>query len=165
MHRAPSLLREQEQQGTQTFRDRPRIVIWNSPQKPPPPRFARYQPGQGNPTWEAPHEAGHLMGLPDQYSSSQVNRQRATTPNPGFTNNVMGAYGQTGATQQDIGNVINANQPWYSRAIDSVTNFFSPTADSSSEAAMSGAAGGFLLYPNKPNTNQMQSVYSKGAGL
>lgn len=23
------------------------------------------------------------------------------------------------------------------------------------------AAGGFLLYPNKPNTNQMQSVYSK----
>jgi hypothetical protein len=24
-----------------------------------------------------------------------------------------------------------------------------------------GAAGGFLLYPNKPNTNQMQSVYSK----
>jgi RHS repeat-associated protein len=25
----------------------------------------------------------------------------------------------------------------------------------------SGAAGGFLLYPNKPNTNQMQSVYSK----
>ena len=25
-----------------------------------------------------------------------------------------------------------------------------------------GAAVGFLLYPNKPNTNQMQSVYSKG---
>jgi hypothetical protein len=25
----------------------------------------------------------------------------------------------------------------------------------------SSAAGGFLLYPNKPNTNQMQSVYSK----
>jgi hypothetical protein len=24
-----------------------------------------------------------------------------------------------------------------------------------------GAAGGFLLYPNKPNTNQMQSVYAK----
>ena len=24
-----------------------------------------------------------------------------------------------------------------------------------------GAAGGFLLYPNKPNTNQIQSVYSK----
>ena len=25
----------------------------------------------------------------------------------------------------------------------------------------SGAAGGFLIYPNKPNTNQLQSVYSK----
>ena len=25
----------------------------------------------------------------------------------------------------------------------------------------SGAAGGFLIYPNKPNTNQIQSVYSK----
>ena len=25
----------------------------------------------------------------------------------------------------------------------------------------SGAAGGFLIYPNQPNTNQMQSVYSK----
>jgi hypothetical protein len=25
----------------------------------------------------------------------------------------------------------------------------------------SAAAGGFLLYPNQPNTNQMQSVYSK----
>jgi hypothetical protein len=24
-----------------------------------------------------------------------------------------------------------------------------------------GAAGGFLLYPNKANTNMMQSVYSK----
>ena len=24
-----------------------------------------------------------------------------------------------------------------------------------------GAAGGFLIYPNKPNTNQIQQVYSK----
>jgi len=24
-----------------------------------------------------------------------------------------------------------------------------------------GAAGGFVLYPNKSNTNQMRSVYSK----
>lgn len=24
-----------------------------------------------------------------------------------------------------------------------------------------GADGGFLIYPNKPNTNQVQSVYAK----
>jgi hypothetical protein len=33
--------------------------------------------------------------------------------------------------------------------------------DSSSVNSNFGAAGGFLLYPNKPNTNQMQSVYHK----
>lgn len=37
-----------------------------------------------------------------------------------------------------------------------VTNPNSGWSDSSS-----AAAGGFLIYPNKPNTNQMQSVYSK----
>ncbi|MHB1173906.1 MAG: hypothetical protein ACYCZJ_02115 [Sulfuriferula sp.] len=44
---------------------------------------------------------------------------------------------------------------------------FAPTAgasfnDLSGGASFgSGAAGGFLIYPNKPNTNQMLGVYAK----
>jgi hypothetical protein len=37
----------------------------------------------------------------------------------------------------------------------------SPQTGGASGSWDSSAAGGFLLYPNKPNTNQIQSVYSK----
>ena len=36
-----------------------------------------------------------------------------------------------------------------------------PAQFASQSSNNSGAAGGFVLYPNKPNTNQMQSVYTK----
>lgn len=136
-------------------------LVSNPPGNQPPASYVAggntgtwYQPGQGSPAWEAAHEAGHLMLLPDQYTATVTNGQRTTTPNPGFATNIMGAYGQTGVTQQDIDNVITANTPWYSALWNSVTDFFSPTAGV-------GAAGGFLIYPNKPNNNQLQSAYSK----
>ena len=43
----------------------------------------------------------------------------------------------------------------------SITDFGSPSLDFSSFANAGGAAGGFLIYPNQPNTNQLQSVYAK----
>lgn len=48
-------------------------------------------------------------------------------------------------------------QPLYNRAWTDQTN----SILSNLSALSSSAAGGFLLYPNKHNTNQMQSVYSK----
>jgi len=38
------------------------------------------------------------------------------------------------------------------------TPTFNPPATNTSDV---NAAGGFLIYPNKPNTNMMQSVYKK----
>jgi RHS repeat-associated protein len=38
----------------------------------------------------AAHEAGHLMGLRDQYTDSYVGGARITTPNPGYAGNIMG---------------------------------------------------------------------------
>lgn len=50
-----------------------------------------------------------------------------------------------------------------SNVLGLMTCFCSANTSSSAAAAslFSGAAGGFLLYPNKPNTNQIQQVYSK----
>ena len=44
-----------------------------------------------------------------------------------------------------------------SSIFNGVANFFSGGSSSSSAAA----SGGFVLYPSKPNTNQLQSVYQK----
>ncbi|PRC92382.1 RHS repeat-associated core domain-containing protein [Solimicrobium silvestre] len=72
--------------------------------------------GQGNFIWEVSHEAGHLMRLPDEYESTTCpDGKRKTTAKEGYAKNIMGAYGQTGITQQDISNIINANQSWYKR--------------------------------------------------
>jgi RHS repeat-associated protein len=58
---------------------------------------------------------------------------------------------------------IAPNAPTY-RGTSNETPFPSLNLDTnfgSMSGADSSAAGGFLLYPNKPNTNQMQSVYRK----
>jgi RHS repeat-associated protein len=81
-------------------------------------------PGQGNQNWEAGHECGHLMGLPDRYIESYVNGVRVTTPISGYQNNVMGAYGQTGVTAQDISNIIQANSPWYANVWNTIKGWF-----------------------------------------
>lgn len=52
--------------------------------------------------------------------------------------------------------------PGPSFAAPTFTDFGSPNLDFSTFAGLSGTAGGgFLLYPNKANTNMMRSVYAK----
>jgi hypothetical protein len=53
------------------------------------------------------HEAGHLMGLNDQYDT--VHEPHA--PLPGFEHNIMGAYGQLGITGDQIRGIIQVNGP------------------------------------------------------
>jgi RHS repeat-associated protein len=45
--------------------------------------------------------------------------------------------------------------------LPSIPNAINSTFGPQSSIGESGAAGGFLIYPNKPNTNQLQSVYAK----
>lgn len=57
------------------------------------------------------------------------------------------------------------------KAVDSFSTPVAPTVPSSGSSfngsfmgtniSNPAAAGGFLLYPNKPNTNQIQSAYAK----
>jgi hypothetical protein len=102
-----------------------------------------YQPGQGDPVWEATHEAGHLMGLPDQYT----NAGGAEIINSGFENNIMGRYGAMGptaVTEDDISNIINANTPWYIKAGNAISDaLVTPAyAPSGSGSANANAGGG-----------------------
>lgn len=85
------------------------------------------------------------------------------------------AYGATGAasgysssTLALMGDITHPNQgfvnnPINSQDIQSGYNAISSggTLGTVEYTPSTGAAGGFLLYPNKPNTNQMQSVYNK----
>ena len=98
-----------------------------------------YQPGQGKAEWEAAHEAGHLMGLPDQYVAtfdSNGNRT-GTQARSGFENNIMGSYGQTNVTGQDINNVI----PWTSQVANFFSNLFSPAPEPSSNVSSGSYSG------------------------
>ena len=94
--------------------------------------------------WTAGHEVGHAMGLVDMYTGTG-------TPLPQYKGNIMGAVGGT-VEQLDISNIIylksigvNAGHAGY------------PSPEMGGDIA----AGGYLLYPNKPNTNQVRSVYAK----
>jgi len=59
--------------------------------------------GYGSPEWVAAHEAGHLMGLLDEYSpwSGQ--------PFPGWEHDIMGALDQP-PSARDIAGIINWSQ-------------------------------------------------------
>ena len=50
---------------------------------------------------------------------------------------------------------------WFTGASAAVTGINDASAISSVTGFGSSAAGGFLLYPNKPNTNMMSNVYRK----
>jgi len=52
--------------------------------------------------WQATHEAGHLMGLPDRYNYNNFK------PDPNFVNNIMSTYGGS-PNEQDIRQIINAS--------------------------------------------------------
>jgi hypothetical protein len=54
----------------------------------------------GRPGWTGAHEAGHLMGLDDQYTDKG--------PKKGFERNIMGARNGT-PSQADIANIIKAH--------------------------------------------------------
>lgn len=85
----------------------------------------------------AAHEAGHLMGLPDQYTSSiGADNVRTTTPNLGYENNIMGTLTGT-PSEADISRIINANpgQP----ASGSSGNIVAP---SPAPAGTAGTGGG-----------------------
>jgi len=53
---------------------------------------------------------------------------------------------------QNVGDTI---ADWGTGLVNSVTDFFTGGSNSS------GASGGFVLYPSKPNLNQVESVYRK----
>jgi hypothetical protein len=64
----------------------------------------------------------------------------------------VGSYGDSLATFSVNALQLGATLQTYGNSMDQVyTNIF----------GNSSAGGGFVLYPNRPNTNMMQSVYSK----
>ncbi len=111
-----------------------------------------FQPGQGNPAWEAGHEAGHLLGLDDQYSNYIVNGKTVTYANPGFETNVMGTYAQTGVREEDISAVIDANTPWYTHAWNAIT---------SGEGDFPSGIAELPYYPSALNNEGLANAYKK----
>jgi hypothetical protein len=95
----------------------------------------------------AAHETGHILRLDDQYRPDG-------TAKPGYSGNIMGPRigGSIGSVWfQDIQQTIQTSQGGWQRV-----------PQRPHESFVAGAAGGgFLLYPNKSNTNMMQSVYRK----
>ncbi|MHB1173905.1 MAG: RHS repeat-associated core domain-containing protein [Sulfuriferula sp.] len=85
----------------------------------------------------------------------------------------LGSYGSASMVSPTLGNIVDGLQNLFSYSQNSsvTTHPFGntipaqPTGHVSWEEVTdnpaSGAAGGFLLYPNKPNTNQMLGVYAK----
>ena len=75
----------------------------------------------------------------------------------GFTAAEAVAAGGNGGTSAGIAvsTFINALTP------SSFGGYSSFNYQASSSASSSAADGGFVLYPNKSNTNQMKSVYTK----
>jgi RHS repeat-associated protein len=75
--------------------------------------YALDQTGTPNP-WTAAHEAGHLMGLEDQYIDFCSNGKTISMPYWGFDNDIMGAT-TAPVTPADIQGVIDAHKHWWQR--------------------------------------------------
>ena len=56
--------------------------------------------------WRFAHEAGHLMGLPDDYTDDPATGE--SNPNPGHSNHMMGQFGGT-VRQHEIEDLLRAN--------------------------------------------------------
>jgi YD repeat-containing protein len=70
-----------------------------------------YIPGESgaNWLWAVAHEAGHLLGLLDQYIVTGTNPdtgQRISVPNPGYDGNIMAEIGAKGITEEDINGIL-----------------------------------------------------------
>ena len=74
------------------------------------PNGGTWYQGHHDDDWVAAHEAGHLLGLPDQYAEVGVpGGPRQTQPKPGFEHNIMGGHGQPNVRGADIAAIIAAN--------------------------------------------------------
>jgi len=85
------------------------------------------------------------------------------------------AYGATGeasgyssSTLTVMGDITHPNQGFVNNPINTqdIQSGYNAIANGGTLGTVeytpsTSAAGGFLLYPNKPNTNQIQSVYNK----
>ncbi|MDZ4211147.1 MAG: RHS repeat-associated core domain-containing protein [Methylotenera sp.] len=104
--------------------------------------------------------AGSIVGTSVPFGSRSLTIMTPTVQNTvgtvravteGLIGGVYEAGGQTIQSQYFPSSQVNGN---------SSTNIFQ-FQNNQWSMPLTGAAGGYLLYPNKPNTNQMQSVYSK----
>ena len=78
-----------------------------------------------------------------------------------FIESKFGTTGLSSVQRTAAGNLGDAFelQSWNYSAVSGIAS--SSLVAGAGGAKHGGAAGGFLLYPNRPNTNQMQSVYAK----
>ncbi|MBY0578586.1 MAG: hypothetical protein K2P57_06025 [Burkholderiales bacterium] len=103
--------------------------------------------------------------------SSAINQAKINSLSPGAQNFLANFADLNGFKLGGPSSIATAGGIQLGNFVGALTAFnpgdsgASPTSFSNQSGlgggAFPGAAGGFLLYPNKPNTNQMQSVYSK----
>ena len=56
------------------------------------------------------HEAGHLMGLPDDYTETTVSGRRVTTPKPTHEGHIMAEYGG-GVAKHEVADIVKGKCP------------------------------------------------------
>ncbi|MDP1658715.1 MAG: RHS repeat-associated core domain-containing protein, partial [Methylotenera sp.] len=97
------------------------------------------------------HEAGHILRLDDK--NTITGWPPSSVPLPGYENNIMGTTNGSPVAGQ-VYSIIDTSKNGWQRV---------PSGPDVGKGNFSigGASGGFLLYPNKPNSNMMQSVYRK----
>ena len=105
---------------------------------------------------------GGLFGFEAKYGNASLTSAQTRgygAINAGSDNSLLGKNAINSFTRESLaGNSIFGVDTLRFGALDATPNFYNFLG-----GAIGGASsnGGFLLYPNKPNNNQMQSVYSK----
>jgi len=89
----------------------------------------------------------------------------------GSTANTLGSLklvGEIKIANTAFGEAISPSLPEYNldasglyNQVQDFQNYVTDLFGGSNVTSGSSASGGFVLYPNKPNTNMLQSVYSK----
>jgi RHS repeat-associated protein len=122
--------------------------------------ISNFVPGTGGSTgiffdpattpWVAAHEAGHLMGLPDQYieQPNPITGLAQSSPNPGYDTNIMAVRSGT-PSEQDITNIVNGNSGSSgSGSAKSPSSLSANGQQSYDEFGLGGTAGGTESIPN-----------------